>query len=111
MEQTAILVRYVDVTENETPPLQVEERLLCFNDCSKNVKKAIFIMNTLKRYEIPLEKCKCQNCKVVYSPYTCHSLNLCGEQAAESCPAAITFLGAVQKVFNLFSLAPKYGIY
>lgn len=86
-------------------------------------------MDKLKEHEIPLEDCKGQgydngsnmkgaykgaqavilsaNSEAVYSACTCHSLNLCGEQAAESCPAAITFFGAVQKLYNIFSSSPQ----
>ena len=37
----------------------------------------------------------------------CHSLNLCGVHAAESCPQAITFFGTVKKLYNLFSSSPQ----
>ncbi|KAF0754583.1 zinc finger MYM-type protein 1-like [Aphis craccivora] len=43
------------------------------------------------------------NNEAIYSACTSHSLNLCGEQAAESCTAAITFFGAIQKLYNIFS--------
>jgi len=49
------------------------------------------------------------NNEAIYSACTCHSLNLCGEHAAESCPAAITFFGAIQKLYNIFSSSPKDG--
>lgn len=41
----------------------------------------------------------------IYSACICHSLNLCGEKVAESCPATITFFGAIQKLYNIFSLS------
>lgn len=43
----------------------------------------------------------------VYSACACHSLNLCGEQAASSCREADTFFGVVQKLYNLFSSSPQ----
>lgn len=86
-------------------------------------------MNKLKEHEIPLADCKGQgydngsnmkgvykgaqaiilsaNSEAIYSACTCHSLNICGEKAAESCPAATTFFGAVQKLYNIFSSSPQ----
>lgn len=131
IEQTAFILRYVHETEEESEPYKVQERLLCFADCTKKSGKDIaeLILSTLKRYEIPIEDCKGQgydngsnmkgaykgaqafilsaNSEAVYSACTCHSLNLCGEQAAECCPAAITFFGAVQKLYNIFSSSPQ----
>ena len=43
----------------------------------------------------------------LFSPCGCHSLNLCGVHAAESCPAVITFFGTIQKLFNIFSASPQ----
>ena len=42
----------------------------------------------------------------VFSPRGCHSLNLCGSHAAECCPQVQTFIGMVQKLYNLFSSSP-----
>ena len=42
-----------------------------------------------------------------FSPCACHSLNLCGVHAAESCSDAITFFGFVQGLYNLFSSSPQ----
>lgn len=40
IEQTAILIRYVNLTEKvENQPYQVEERLLCFADYTNKVEK------------------------------------------------------------------------
>lgn len=90
---------------------------------------AELILNKLKEYKIPLQECKGQgydngsnmkgaykgaqavilsaNSEAVYSACACHSLNLCGEKAAECCPDAITFFGAVQKLYNIFSSSPQ----
>lgn len=43
------------------------------------------------------------NSEAIYSACTNHSLNLRGEQAAASCPTAVTFFGALQKLYNIFS--------
>ena len=42
----------------------------------------------------------------VFSLCACHSLNLCGSHAAECCPQLQTFVGMVQKLYNLFSSSP-----
>jgi len=47
------------------------------------------------------------NSEAIYSACTCHSLNQCGEQAAESCPAAIILFRAIQKLYNIFNSIPK----
>jgi hypothetical protein len=132
LEQTVILLRYVNLTEQvENQPYQVEERLLCFVDCANKSGKAIadLIMSSLREFKIPLADCKGQgydngsnmkgaykgaqaiilkaNSEAIYSACTCHSLNLCGEQAAESCSAAVTFFGALQKLYNIFSSSPQ----
>lgn len=132
VEQTVILIRYVNLTEQvENQQYQVEERLLCFVDCANKSGKAIadLIMSKLKIFKIPLEYCKGQgydngsnmkgvykgaqviilraNNEAIYSACTCHSLNLCGEQAAESCTAAFTFFGVIQKLYNIISSSPQ----
>ena len=37
----------------------------------------------------------------------CHTLNLCGNDAAECLPEAITYFGTVQTIYDLFSSSPK----
>lgn len=124
-EQTAILLRYLYSPaddENGQTLYEVKERLLAFADCSQKTGEAIaeLIVNSLKKYQIPLNDCRGQgydngsnmkgaykgvqakiramNNLAVYSACACHSLNLCGEQAAESCTAAVTFFGSIQKL-------------
>ena len=46
------------------------------------------------------------NALVIYSPCACHTLNLCGVNAAECCPDAVTFFGSVKKLFTFFSSSP-----
>jgi hypothetical protein len=59
--------------------------------CYKGVQKQIIDLNKL----------------AVYSPCGCHTLNLCGVAAAACCPDAITFLGVIQKYYNIFSSNPQ----
>ena len=90
---------------------------------------ATLIVNTLKEFEIPLSDCRGQgydnaanmsgkyngtqkrildlNSLCLFSPCSCHSLNLCGADSAASCPHAITFFGMVGAIYNLFSCSPK----
>lgn len=130
VEQTAIIIRYLHF-EGEEESYEVKERLLAFADCSQKTGVAIadLIIKKLNEYRIPLSDCRGQgydngsnmkgaykgvqaiilgmNSLAVYSACACHSLNLCGEQAAECCPPAITFFGAVQKLYNIFSSSPQ----
>ena len=48
-----------------------------------------------------------ENALAVFSPCGCHTLNLCGTDSAECCAEAITFFGAVQTVYTLFSSSPQ----
>lgn len=133
VEQTAFLVRYLNFSAQENHSYRVEERLLCFTDCSQKSGKAIaeLILNKPKQYDIPLEDFKGQgydndsnmkgayngdqaiilsaNSEAVYSACTCHSLNLRGEQAANSCKDAMTFFGAFKNCTMFLVLAPKDG--
>lgn len=43
----------------------------------------------------------------IFSPCACHSLNLCGVNAAESCTEANTFFAVIQKLYNIFSGSPQ----
>ena len=43
----------------------------------------------------------------MYSPCACHSLNLCGSNAAQCCSEVITFFGMVQKLYVFFSASPQ----
>ena len=87
------------------------------------------IVKTFEKHTIPLSQCRGQgydngsnmkgkyegaqahilqkNELALFSPCGCHSLNLCGVHAAESCPAVITFFGTIQKLFNIFSASPQ----
>ena len=43
----------------------------------------------------------------IFSPCGCHALILCGNDAAEYLPEAITHFGTVQTIYNLFSFSLK----
>lgn len=131
IEQTAFLIRYVSLTKESEEPYEIKERLLAFVDCAQKTGMAIaqLIKSQLDLYKIPLADCRGQgydngsnmkgaykgvqahilaaNSLAIYSPCANHSLNLSGVKAAESCPAAITFFGFIQKLYNLFSSSPQ----
>ena len=52
-------------------------------------------------------KVKEANPLAIYSPCGCHSLNLCGNDAADCCKEAITFFGMVQWIYTFFHNSPK----
>lgn len=63
VEQTVILIRYVNFTDQiKNQPPQLEERLLCFANRAKKSGKAIadLILIKLNEFKIPLEDCKGQ---------------------------------------------------
>ena len=43
----------------------------------------------------------------IFSPCGWHTLNLCGNAAAECFKEAIMYFGTVQTIYNLFSSSPK----
>ena len=43
----------------------------------------------------------------IFSPCGCHTLNLCGNDAAECLPEVITYFGTAQAIYNLFSSGPR----
>ncbi|XP_004212232.1 zinc finger MYM-type protein 1-like [Hydra vulgaris] len=126
IEQNVFILRYV-LQDKLTGKYEVKERFLEFVDCNKKTGEDIanIITSTLQKHKIPLMCCRGQgydngsNMKgsvkgaqarilqhyplATYSPCACHSLNLCGAQAAECCPQVITFFGIVQKLYNIFS--------
>ena len=102
-----------------------------FADCSskRGEKIAKLIMDTLEEHAIPLSDYRAQaydnaanmagkyngaqakileQCPMaILSPCGCHTLNLCGNDAAECLPEAITYFGTVQTIYNLFRSSPK----
>ena len=109
---------------------KIEERFLQYQDCEK--KKgcdiAELICQVLEENKISLKNCRGQgydnganmsgiykgvqaiilqkNPCAVYSPCSAHSLNLCGVHAVESSNKIKSFLGNIQKLYNLFSSSP-----
>ena len=130
VEQTVFILRYVHF-ESDTNRYKVEERFLKFVDCNNKTGEEIarLILETLKEHTIPITNCRGQGydngsnmsgkykgaqahilkqCPLAtYSPCACHSLNLCGVHAAESCPKVITFFGVIQKLYAIFSSSPR----
>ena len=43
----------------------------------------------------------------MFSPCGYHTINLCGNDAAECIPRAITYYGIIQRTYSLFSCNPK----
>ena len=43
----------------------------------------------------------------IFSPCGCHTRNLCGNDAADCIPEAVTYLGTIQTIYTLFSCKPK----
>ena len=89
---------------------------------------AQLIMDTLEEHAIPLNDCRAHGYDNAsnmtgkykgsgkdrraefsgnFSPGGCHSLNLCGSDAAECLPEAITYFGTVSAIYILFSSRSK----
>ncbi|MCY3927482.1 MAG: DUF4371 domain-containing protein [Acidobacteria bacterium] len=126
-EQITFILRYVHFVDHSW---KIEERFLQYQDCEK--KKgcdiAELICQVLEENKICLKNCRGQgydnganmsgvykgvqaiilqkNSCAVYSPCSAHSLNLCGVHAVESSNKIKSFLGNIQKLFNLFSSSP-----
>lgn len=129
IEQTTFILRYVAYHEDKNE-FEVIERLLEFVNCNDKTGEAIaeLILLTLLKNEIPISDCRGQgydngsnmngtykgvqarllnlNPLALFSPCACHSLNLCGVQAAESCSSTTLFFGVIQKLYNIFSSSP-----
>ncbi|XP_065658227.1 zinc finger MYM-type protein 1-like [Hydra vulgaris] len=128
-EQSSFVIRYVH--EKEPGKFLIEERFLIFADCAKKTGSDIaeLILETLETLKICFEDCRGQgydngvnisgkykgvqailqkkNPLSVFSPCGCHSLNLCGQNAASSCTDAETFFGTVKTVYTIFSASPQ----
>ena len=126
-EQNTFILRYL-LKENGV--FTVCERFLKFADCSNKsgADIALLIIQTLEEFQISIADCRGQgydnaanmtgkyngvqkhilnlNSLAIFSPCGCHSLNLCGAEAAACCKHAITYFGVVQTVYNLFSSSP-----
>ncbi|XP_011170616.3 zinc finger MYM-type protein 1-like [Solenopsis invicta] len=130
MEHTVFILRYVLLNE-DLHRYEIHERFLEFADSNKKTEKAIaeLIQDTLRKHQIPFAECRGQGYDngsnmngqykgaqreilnnipfAIFSPCGCHTLNLCGVQAAECCSQVLTFYGVVQKLFNTFSSSPQ----
>ena len=128
-EQTTVILRYVQ-KEEQTQQFKVHERFVTFLDFNEKTGEEIAekLLKFLKDCGISIKDCRAQgydnganmsgkhkgvqsrilkvNALAIFSPCACHTLNLCGANAAECCPDAITFFGSVQKLFNFFSSSP-----
>ena len=102
-----------------------------FVDCSNKCREEIaqVIMDTSEEHAIPLSNCRAQaydsaanvmgkyndtqvkileQCLMaIFCPFGYHTLNLCGNNAAECLPTAITYFGTVQMIYYLFGSSPK----
>lgn len=130
IEQNAFIFRFL-YYDSSTKCYEVKEKFLCFEDCCKKMGEEItdLICAKLEMLRIPLADCRGQiydngsnmsgaykgvqkrildrNPLALYSPCACHTLNLCGVDAAKCCPEAVKFFGIVQKCYNIFSSSPQ----
>ena len=128
IEQATFLLRYVKLKDVR---YEVQERFLMFTDCSNKCREEIaqLIMDTSEEHAITLSDCKVQaydnaanmagkyngtqekileQCSMaIFSLCGCHTLNSCGNDAAEYLPEAITYFRTVQMIYNLFSSSLK----
>ena len=127
-EQTTLVLRYLLEYETE---FKIAERFLCFVACNIKTGKGIanLIVEELKKHNIPLVECSGQgynnsakmaglyngaqaiisvvNPLALFSNCEAHSLNLCGNNAAEWCEEVVTFFGMVEKTYNSFARNPQ----
>ena len=118
-EQTTVILRYLSATIRTIDSIcvyQVQERFITFMDFSKKKGEDIaeMVLKQLADWTISFADCRGQgydngsnmsgihngvqavmrrqNDLALYSPCACHSLNLCGNNAAQCCPEVVTFL-------------------
>ena len=135
-EQTAFIFRYLREAKKDSVSYRVfgiEERFLAFVDFVKKKGEDIANMTLCKLSEwgIPFSNCRGQGYDngsnmsgihngvqavllrenkfaiYMYSPCACHTLNLCGSNAAQCCAEVMTYFGMVQKLFTFFSASPQ----
>ena len=79
----------------------LEECVIPLSDCkAQGYDNAA---NMAGRYIGAQAKIEEQNSVALFSPCGCHTLNLCGNDAAECLPEEITYFGTVRTIYNLFS--------
>lgn len=117
--KTTFLLSYVIPYENQ---YEIIERILHIVDTSHKIGYQIaqMILETLKEHDIPLSDCRAQGydnadnmagkykgaqariheqcVTALFSPCGCHTLNFCGNDAAQCISEAITYFGTVQTV-------------
>ena len=117
VEQTAFFLRYLSLKDDR---YEVQERFLMFADCTikRGEDIAQLIMDTLEEHANPRSdymaqeydnaanmagkydgvqaKIEGQQSVAIFSPCDCHSLNHCGNEAAECLQEAITYFGTLQ---------------
>ena len=59
------------------------------------------------KYKGAQAKIQEHNSMAIFSPCGCHTLNLCGNDAAECLPEAVKYFGTVQTIYNFFSSSTK----
>ena len=120
IEWTTFLLRYVNLKDGR---YQVQEHILMFADCSNKCEEEIaqLFMDSSEEHVISLSNCRVQaydnattmagkysvtqakileQCSMaIFSPLGCYTLNLCGNDAAEYLPEAITYFGTVQIIY------------
>ena len=128
VEQITFILWYLNQNDDRYEEL---ERFYMFADCSSMRGGEIdqLIMDTFEEQAIPLSDCRVQgfdntanmvgryegaqarieeqNYVAIFSPCGCHTLNLCGNDAAKCLPERITYPCTVQTIYNLFSSSPK----
>ena len=133
-EQTTFILRYVSASHRMTDTdhvYDIQERFMTFMNFSQKKGEDIaeMALKQLNDWKIPFSDCRGQgydngsnmsgihngvqavlrrdNEATLYSPCACHSLNLCGSNAAQCCPEVVTFFGMVQKLYVFFSASPQ----
>ena len=121
VEQTVFILRYVHL-DSDTNAYNVQERFLKFVDCNNKTGEdiATMILETLNENNIPIGDCRGQGydnvsnmsgkyngaqahvlrqCPIATcSPCACHSLNLRGVHAAETCSTVDTFFWSCAQI-------------
>uniref|UniRef100_H3A3S2 HAT C-terminal dimerisation domain-containing protein n=1 Tax=Latimeria chalumnae TaxID=7897 RepID=H3A3S2_LATCH len=101
-EQNVLIVRYMH-KDKDTGDWKIYERFIEFFDLAKKHGQEIteILLQRLQKHiheNPPL---------ATYSPCACHSLNLVGVHAAQSCPEIATFFGRVNRLYVFFSGSPE----
>jgi hypothetical protein len=127
-EQISLIVRYIKTQEDS---IEVKERFLKFLDFNDKHAEPIAakILETINEEKLDFQNCsggsfdnaatmsgknngvqahlKNVNQNFIFIPCGNHTLNLVGNDAAESCFESTNYFGMFQKVFNFFSGSPS----